>query len=87
MERKFYKKYMNNSANKVFSCDVLRGKILSFFPTRCQDCKQKMRIITFPNPENAVKICFAWPYFFYEWNEAQCHKNKKICNLCYYKKF
>ena len=75
---------MNSAANKVFSCDHLRREILSFFPTRCRNCKKILRIITFPNPEYAAQVCFAWPYFFCEWNEAQCHKNKRICNLCYH---
>jgi hypothetical protein len=68
------------SANKVFGCDDLRRKILSFLPKYCLGCKDRMGNINFPFNYK--------PYYNRIWckNECkkECKKNKGYCNYCYY---
>ena len=79
---------MNTPSDKVFRCDDLRKYILFLSLTkRCKKCNKKMRKNTFINPDAAAQIAFCPPIFwFYKWNEAQNHKKKEFCNLCYYAK-
>ena len=78
---------MNIAASKVFGCDDLRRKILSYFPKRCNRCKKKMKENTHPSPDILAEYCFTPPFFwFYNWNDTQNHIKKEFCNLCFYTK-
>jgi hypothetical protein len=64
------------SANKVFGCDDLRRKILSFLPKYCLHCRCRMGNINFP-------ISYK-PYYNIIWRKNECKKCKGYCNWCYY---
>ena len=70
---------MDSVERKVFNCDDLRKEILSYIPTRCKSCHQKMNL-------NKIykETAYLGGYRNYKWRRSECFKLKGYCNWCYY---
>ena len=63
------------SVQKVFECDDLRKKILTYIPKRCRSCHTIMKAKLNTNILH---------YRNYAWRAAECTKMDNYCNWCYY---